>query len=662
MCAYVITFPIWKGQQWSAFRGHIRLSNEQVLIARFNDTASIEQELRFLEQHQRVKSKIEGKFIKPVYNLLPMIVQVIKTPTFTDVLFDNCVDWQLTGGNLQHLLRIYFAYDIYKGQPPRDCTLENIMRNGDSIVVLDFGLRKRVENYCAYWNPMILKGKQCLSQYQWSLGIMYLVMTNGSFIINEINKRISIWLNGGKLDLVSLVTVKKQSIISLIQQLLNPENPIPWEQIPHHSAFRDDPKCKAILKLYEVRSMSDLKIRPVSRLSNKQSSRKTQRNSLVLHESTSNSNQSTSNQSLISKISSLYKNKFIEEYKQRCNSSVKNNKQINNFFSNNKMKLKFATKQSDNTVQLSCDFRSLRTGSNLSNFGLTQRIDDSDDKKLNRRLSQQEIEYDKIRSRVSSIRMAIKNYKARSLRHLSQDSNVPVQNSEEISHPDNYIQLIKRPQVEIEILTQNYLRSLECINIIGQTVAKSIEFLDALQNFWIIPLFLVFKRMLQLRLEVEKFLEAQINSFNIGQWKEVCNSREYLQFLTRIKSDNYLVRNEMILLMNASHTKADQLDKTKREKVLWFLNDNLDSNIQPICLSYMKDQLLLAIIEKRGLQREPIEWLKLQLSLKASIIITQLPVLVCENNEFSYERYLQYQDSQNYAQIQKYCEQLKIII
>ncbi|CAD8135138.1 unnamed protein product [Paramecium octaurelia] len=662
MCAYVITFPIWKGQQWSAFRGHVRLSNEQVLIARFNDAAYIEQELRFLEQHQRVKSKIEGKYIRPVYNLLPMIVQIIRTPTFTDVLFDNCVDWQLTGGNLQHLLRIYFAYDLYKGQPPRDCTLENVMRNGDSIVVLDFGLRKRTENYCAYWNPMILKGKQCLSQYQWSLGIMYLVMTNGSFIINEIHKRISIWVNGGKLDLVSLVTTKKQSVISLLSQLLNPENPIPWDQIPHHSAFRDDPKCKAILKLYEVRSMSDLKIRSASRLSSKQSGRKTQRTSIVLHESTSNSNQSTSNQSLISKISSLYKNKFIEEHKQRCNSSVKTTKQINNFFSNNKMKLKFATKQSDHTVQLSCDLRSLRTGSNLSNIGLTQRIDESEDKKLNRRLSQQEIDYDKIRSRVSSIRMAIKEYKARSLRHLSQDSNAVIQNSDEAVQPDNYIQLIKRPQVEIEILTQKYLRSLECINIIGQTVAKAIEFLDALQNFWIIPLFLVFKRMLQLRLEVEKFLEAQINSFNIDQWKEVCNSREYLQFLSRIKSDNCLVKNEMILLMQASQTKADQLDKNKREKVLWFLNDNLDSNIQPICLSYMKDQLLVAVIDKRGLSREPIEWLKLQLSLKASIVITQLPVLGCESNEFSYEQYLECQDSQNYTQIQKYCEQLQINI
>ncbi|CAD8045855.1 unnamed protein product [Paramecium sonneborni] len=662
MCAYVITFPIWKGQQWSAFRGHVRLSNEQVLIARFNDTTHIEQELRFLEQHQRVKSKIEGKYIKAVYNLLPMIVQVIRTPTFTDVLFDNCVDWQLTGGNLQHLLRIYFAYDLYKGQAPRDCTLENIMRNGESIVVLDFGLRKRTENYCIYWNPMILKGKQCLSQYQWSLGIMYLVMTNGSFIINEIHKRIQNWVNGGKLDLVSLITTKKQSIISLLQQLLSPDNPIPWEQIPHHSAFRDDPKCKTILKLYEVRSMSDLKFRSASRLSSKQSGRKTQRTSLILHESTSNSNQSTSNQSLITKISSLYKNKFIEEYKQRCNSSLKTSKQINNFFTNNKMKLKFATKQSDHTVQLSCDLRSLRTGSNLSNLGLTQRIDDSEDKKLNRRLSQQEIDYDKIRSRVSSIRMAIKEYKARSLRNLSQDSNPLTQNSVELTYPNNYIQLIKRPQVEIDILTSKYLRSLECINIIGQTVAKAIEFLDALQNFWIIPLFLVFKRMLQLRLEIEKFLEAQINSFNIDQWKEVCNSREYLQFLSRIKSDNCLVKNEMILLMKASQNKADQLDKSKREKVLWFLNDNLESNIQPICLSYMKEQLLLAVIDKRGLQREPIEWLKLQLSLKASIIITQLPVLVCESNEFSYEKHLELQNSQNYAEILKYCEQLKINI
>ena len=111
-------------------------------------------------------------------------------------------------------------------------------------------------------------------------------------------------------------------------------------------------------------------------------------------------------------------------------------------------------------------------------------------------------------------------------------------------------------------------------------VSQSIEFLDALRNFWIIPLFLMFKRMVQLRLEVERFLEAQINSYNIENWKEVCNSRDYLLFLSKIKSDNRIVRDEMKLLLENSLPKTKCLDKIKRERVLYFLNDNLEVNIK----------------------------------------------------------------------------------
>lgn len=88
---------------------------------------------------------------------------------------------------------------------------------------------------------------------------MYLVMTQGTFILNEVHKLIAEWLKGSRLDIASLLTSKKASIRSLISELLDPENPIPWENIPHHSAFRDDHNCRSILKDFDIRSDMDIK-------------------------------------------------------------------------------------------------------------------------------------------------------------------------------------------------------------------------------------------------------------------------------------------------------------------------------------------------------------------------------------------------------------------
>lgn len=181
---YTITFPIWKCPQWSALRGRLKLTDESIVVARFTDTQFLDEEIDFLQQQARIKPKIEGKFIDKATNLLPSVLQIIRTNTYTDLVLDNCSQWQLTNGDLSKLLLIWKAYDIYEGASPRDCTLENVMRNGDSIVVLDFGLRKRTEKYCVYWNPLILKGKPYMTSLQWSLGVMFLVMTQGSFILN----------------------------------------------------------------------------------------------------------------------------------------------------------------------------------------------------------------------------------------------------------------------------------------------------------------------------------------------------------------------------------------------------------------------------------------------------------------------------------------------
>lgn len=46
---YNITFPIWKCPQWSALRGRLKLTDEQVVVARFNDCTFLDEEIAFLD-------------------------------------------------------------------------------------------------------------------------------------------------------------------------------------------------------------------------------------------------------------------------------------------------------------------------------------------------------------------------------------------------------------------------------------------------------------------------------------------------------------------------------------------------------------------------------------------------------------------------------------
>jgi len=82
--------------------------------------------------------------------------------------------------------------------------------------------------------------------------------------------------------------------------------------------------------------------------------------------------------------------------------------------------------------------------------------------------------------------------------------------------------------------------------------------------------------MLQLRIKVETTLVNYENLLKIDKWDQICESRDFLEFLSKVKSDNFLVQNEMNLLLKAAMVKAEKLDQSRKEKVEWFLNDDLD--------------------------------------------------------------------------------------
>lgn len=52
-----------------------------------------------------------------------------------------------------------------------------------------------------------------------------------------------------------------------------------------------------------------------------------------------------------------------------------------------------------------------------------------------------------------------------------------------------------RDDSEFENYIAKYKHYLECLNFVGKAVAKCISILDAKNNLWMMPLFIVFKRM-----------------------------------------------------------------------------------------------------------------------------------------------------------------------
>ncbi|CAD8099859.1 unnamed protein product [Paramecium sonneborni] len=714
--SYTITFPIWQCEQWSALKGRLKLTDENVVIARWNEAKYLDEELAILGSYDRIKPNAETKLLKPQICLLPSILQIVKTNTYTDIILENVSQWQLINGDLSKLLLIYFGYDLYQGYQPRDCTIENIMKNGDSIVILDFGLKKRLENYCVYWNPLILKGKPCRSSYQWSLGILYLVMTQGVSILNEVQKIIAEWLQGGRLDIGSLITNKKPTIQNLITSLLNPENPIQWNQIPFHLAFREDNACKQILKDYRIKfNRNEVKCRSSSRMSSRDDS-----NSLINFIQQQNCNktqkvpeQNLLNQSLTTKIINMQrmqqenvKNVLGNRYssvQNRQKSSSNQSRSIiqtyctnkfNNFFSSSKLIPKSHIKSQNIGVKSyrnQTQNTSIYTGQDSSRKIIDNSSDlyyHSSQQQKSQCQTKNELFYDKIRSRISSVQGNIVKIQTKqrfaSLQKSDQTKQQQVIQSKDsksqdelqklhkqsenaieqykvvyssdlednqkqrnnlddsrVSNGENYIQLIKRSSQQLTLFSQKYNRSLDALNIIGQTVAKCLTFFNGLQNFWVIPLFLVFKRMLQLRKEIEILLESKINSFNLCDWDHITSCFEFQDYCNKVKQDNELVQNELTLLLNTAKAKADKLDKNRKDKVEWFLNDFIDDDIKDICYTYFHGQIYQNIKDKKGLSKSTLEWLRLQIQAQASLIIFDLPTLMCDKDCFTYEAYLQ---------------------
>jgi hypothetical protein len=72
------------------------------------------------------------------------------------------------------------------------------------------------------------------------------------------------------------------------------------------------------------------------------------------------------------------------------------------------------------------------------------------------------------------------------------------------------------------------------LNLIGKTVAKCITVLDAKNNLWIMPLFIVFKRMYQLRKLIVDDLYAKKNNFKLKFFRDYTLNERYFKLVDEL--------------------------------------------------------------------------------------------------------------------------------
>jgi hypothetical protein len=72
------------------------------------------------------------------------------------------------------------------------------------------------------------------------------------------------------------------------------------------------------------------------------------------------------------------------------------------------------------------------------------------------------------------------------------------------------------------------------LNLIGKTVAKCITVLDAKNNLWIMPLFIVFKRMYQLRKLIVDDLYSKKNNFKLKFFRDYTLNERYFKLVDEL--------------------------------------------------------------------------------------------------------------------------------
>ena len=82
-------------------------------------------------------------------------------------------------------------------------------------------------------------------------------------------------------------------------------------------------------------------------------------------------------------------------------------------------------------------------------------------------------------------------------------------------------------KVDHSLILKRYHEQIEAYGVLGETVVALLKAFKGLHNLWIIPLFLVFKRFMQIRMSIVDILRTNQNIFGYQHADSLVQSAEY---------------------------------------------------------------------------------------------------------------------------------------
>ncbi|CAD8118034.1 unnamed protein product [Paramecium sonneborni] len=207
---------------------------------------------------------------------------------------------------------------------------------------------------------------------------------------------------------------------------------------------------------------------------------------------------------------------------------------------------------------------------------------------------------------------------------------------------------------EANRIAKIYENQLKKYDIIGKMVGGNVKYFQALKNFWIVPLFLCFKRMVSFRKLYEEGLRDKINFFDLDMDK--VNQVEKIRNLEiKLKNDNKIVVQELESLHTQCQKTAQKFEPKELAKIQKFLNMDMQQDIKDIYFVYLYTQIFRTLqnlkMKCESDKQKTQENLILQASCLASLIISEMP-FSSDTKFFDLEEFEKLTESSQYNQQQ----------
>ncbi|CAK91792.1 unnamed protein product (macronuclear) [Paramecium tetraurelia] len=211
---------------------------------------------------------------------------------------------------------------------------------------------------------------------------------------------------------------------------------------------------------------------------------------------------------------------------------------------------------------------------------------------------------------------------------------------------------VKLDENEARRIAQIYENQLKKYDIIGKMVGGNVKYFQALKNFWIVPLFLCFKRMVSFRKLYEEGLKEKVNFFDLDM--EKVNQVDKIKNLeTKLTNDNKIVASELESLYLQCQKTAQKFEPKELAKIQKFLNMDLQQDIKDIYFVYLYTQIFRTLqnlrIKCESDNQKTKENLVLQASCLASLIISEMP-FSSDKKFFDLDEFEKVTESQQYNQ------------